>query len=162
MNCAACLPLLVDYVHHELDAAADAAVYEHVKTCTACAAAYHRELQLGEALRNAFSAESDLPTSVVAGVRLAMHGQSGEPESLSDRLRAILRPRIAVPIAAVIALLSIGVVRFNGAGTHQQANFSTGYFLREHVAQTMGSPVADRAWSEYVLTSANSSAQTQP
>ncbi len=160
MNCANCLPLLVDYVHHELDAASDAAVYSHIKTCAACGAEYRREVALGETLRSAFAVERDLPTSVIAGVRLAMHGQGAEAPSLMERLRALVRPRLAVPLAAVIAVLGVSVVSHNI--TAQQPNFSTGYFLREHVAQTMGSPVADRAWSEYVLTSTNDNAQTPP
>jgi anti-sigma factor RsiW len=161
MNCSACQPLLVDYVHHELDAATDAAVFSHVKTCAACAAQYQHEVQLGEALRRAFADEPDMPTSVLANVRLAMHGETNESPSFSERLRAMLRPRFALPIAAVIAVLTIGVVRV-GQNAQPQPNFSTGYYLREHVAQTMGSPVSDRAWSEYVLTSANDNAQNQP
>jgi anti-sigma factor RsiW len=161
MNCSACLPLLVDYVHHELDPATDAAVYSHIKTCASCAAEYQREVQLGEVLRRAYADELDMPTSVLASVRLAMHGQETEAPSFAERLRALLRPRFALPVAAVIAVLTIGVVRV-GQNAHPQPNFSTGYYLREHVAQTMGSPVADRAWSEYVLTSANDNAQPQP
>jgi anti-sigma factor RsiW len=161
MNCSACQPLLVDYVHHELDTATDAAVFSHIKTCASCASQYQHEVQLGEALRRAFADELDMPTSVLAGVRLAVHGQSTESPSFAERLRALLRPRLAVPLAAVIAVLTIGVVRV-GQNGQPQPNFSTGYYLREHVAQTMGSPVSDRAWSEYVLTSANDNAPTQP
>jgi anti-sigma factor RsiW len=161
MNCSACQPLLVDYVHHELDAASDAAIYSHIKSCASCDAEYRREVQLGEALRRAYANELEMPTSVLASVRLAMHGQQSESPTFVERLSALLRPRLAVPAAAVIAVLAIGVVRI-GQNSHPQPNFSTGYYLREHVAQTMGSPVADRAWSEYVLTSVNDSAQTQP
>ncbi|HLJ82838.1 MAG TPA: zf-HC2 domain-containing protein [Candidatus Eremiobacteraceae bacterium] len=161
MNCSACQPLLVDYVHHELDAATDAAVYSHIKTCASCASQYQHEVQLGETLRRAFADELDMPTSVLAGVRLAMHGQATESPSFAERIRALLRPRLAIPLAAVIAVLTVGVVRV-GQYAQPQPSFSTGYYLREHVAQTMGSPVSDRAWSEYVLTSANDNAQSQP
>src|ERR1700730_9735385 len=73
MTCTDCRPLIVDYVHHQLDDVTDAAVFTPLHECAACMQAHREELALVEALRAAFTPERAMPTSVVAGVRMAMH-----------------------------------------------------------------------------------------
>jgi predicted anti-sigma-YlaC factor YlaD len=157
MTCTDCRPLIVDYVHRQLDDVMDAGVFTHLHECAECMRSYREELALGEALRAAFSPERALPTSVIAGVRMAMHAE--ERPSLVAQLRAFLRPQLAVPLAVVLMIGGASVVRYDHT-VNPPPQFSTNYYLREHVAQTMSSPSSDRAWSDYVLTSANSDAQT--
>jgi hypothetical protein len=156
MTCTDCRPLIVDYVHRQLDDVADAGVFTHLGECAECTRAHREELALGEALRAAFTPDRAMPTSVVAGVRMAMHAE--ERPSLITQLRAFLRPQFAVPLAVLLMIGGAGILRHD-----QTANpppvFSTNYYLREHVAQTMSSQANDRAWSDYILTSANSDAQ---
>ena len=156
MTCTDCRPLIVDYVHRQLDDVADAGVFTHIHECTECMRAYREELALSEALRAAFTPDRALPTSVIAGVRMAMHAD--ERPSLITQLRAFLRPQLAVPLAVVLMIGGASVVRYDHT-SNPPPQFSTNYFLREHVAQTMSSPSSDRAWSSYVLTSANQDAQ---
>ncbi len=156
MTCTDCRPLIVDYVHRQLDDVTDAGVYTHLHECAACMQAHREELALGEALRAAFAPERALPTSVIAGVRMAMHAD--EQPSFVARLRAFLRPQLAVPLAVVVMIGGASVVRYDHTSA-PAPQLSTNYFLREHVAQTMSSPSSDRAWSDYVLTSANADAQ---
>ena len=63
-----------------------------------------------------------------------------------------------VPLAVVLMIGGAGVLRYDHTA-NPPPQFSTAYYLREHVAQTMISPSSDRAWSDYILTSANSDAQ---
>ena len=156
MTCTDCRPLIVDYVHRQLDDVTDAGVFTHLHECAACMQAHREELALVEALRAAFTPERALPTSVLAGVRMAMHAD--EQPSLVMRLRAFLRPQLAVPLAVVLMIGGASVVRYDRTN-NPPPQFSTNYYLREHVAQTMSSPSSDRAWSDYVLTSANADAQ---
>jgi hypothetical protein len=78
-----------------------------------------------------------------------MHAQR-EP-SILERLRAALRPAIALPVAAVVLIAGGVLVRHSPP----QPTLPGMYFVREHVAQTAGMPSSDRAWSTYLLTSAN-------
>lgn len=150
MSCADCRDSLIDYVHHQLDAREDAEMFEHVQSCAHCRAEYDAELEIREAVRAAFGAEREMPTSVLAGVRQAMRAEPA-PSAL-DRLRAVLRPAVIAPAAAAIVVAA--VIGFGQ--THRQAPaISSEYFVRQHVASTIGSPGSDPAWSAYLLTSAN-------
>jgi anti-sigma factor RsiW len=152
MTCVDRQKLLTDYVHHQLDAARDAEMYEHVRSCEACRAALDAELELSAAVRAAFAAEFEMPTSVLAGVRQAIRSEQA-PSPLA-RLRLVLRPVVLAPAAAAIliaAIIGYGEVHRQG----QLPTLSSDYFVREHVAQTIGSQSSDRAWSAYLLTSAN-------
>jgi anti-sigma factor RsiW len=156
MTCTDCRPLIVDYVHRQLDDVTDAGVFTHLHECAECMRAHREELALGEALRAAFAPDRAMPTSVIAGVRMAMHAE--ERPSLITQLRAFLRPQFAVPLAVLVMIGGAGILRHDQTAKIPP-EFSTNYYLREHVAQTMGSPANDRVWSDYILTSANSDAQ---
>jgi anti-sigma factor RsiW len=150
INCNDCRTLLVDYERGELDAQRDAAVFSHIETCADCRAAWRADLALVDAL-HAWSAPREMPTSILAGVRQEMHAERGP--SVLERLRAVLRPAIAAPVAAAL-LLTVGTIGYQRA--HAPAPTLTGMdYVREHVAQTAGLPSSDRVWSTYVLTSAN-------
>ena len=149
-NCADCRLLLVDYERGELDAARDADVHAHLQSCSACHAQWQADLALVDSLR-AWSEEREFPSAILAGVRQAMHAE--RPPSLAERLRAVFRPVVAAPVAAALLI----VVGYGYHRTHLPQPSLTGMdYVREHFAQTASLPSSDRAWSTYVLTSANS------
>ena len=152
-TCADCRLLLVDFERGELDAARDATVHEHLQACGDCRALWQADLALVDGLR-AWSAERDFPPSILAGVRQAMYAE--RPPTFAERLRAILRPAIAAPVAAalLVAVVYTGYHRLNAP----QPTLTGMDFVREHVALTAALPSSDRAWSTYVLTSANATA----
>jgi anti-sigma factor RsiW len=144
--------LLVDYERGELDAARDAAMHAHLQTCASCRSEWEADLALVDSLR-AWSAreERDFPASIMAGVRQATRR---EPQvAFLDRLRAVLRPEYAAPVAAAV-IIAGGVLGYHRAHTPQPTLTGMDY-VREHVAQTAGMASTDRAWSTYVLTSEN-------
>lgn len=151
-NCNDCRLLLVDYERGELDAARDAAMHEHLRSCSACHTQWQADLALVDSLR-AWSAEREFPASILAGVRQAMYAERAP--SFMERLRAVLRPAVAAPVAAAI-LIAVGYAGYNRAHAPQPTLTGMDY-VQEHFAQTASLPSSDRAWSTYVLTSANSS-----
>jgi len=151
MTCNLCRELLTDYIHGELDPARDAAVHGHIQSCVDCRNEWQAEVELTESIRGAMGEERDLPMAVVVGVRHAMRGQTAP--GMLEKLRAALRPAILGPAAAAV-LLVIGIVRYDQV-QHATSALSSSYFVRQHVAQTIGSPSNDRAWDAYLLTSAN-------
>ncbi len=140
---------LIDYLHGALTPQADAGVFAHLATCTACSALYDEEAALGEALRTAARAEElELPSLVRARVWDALRHEN---PSWSQRLLSGWGPRVALPVAAAVALvLYLGpVVR------HQQpavAGVNAAYFLDEHNAEAQQSPFGPGA-SPAVYTS---------
>ena len=150
MNCSNCRTNLTDYVHHQLDDARDAAVFDHVQSCAACRAELNAELELSEMVRSALGDDRQMPASVLAGVRQAMWA----PQTISalDRLRAVLRPAVLAPAAAAVIIAAI--IGF-GQAHRPGPTLSSDYYVRQHVAQTIGSPSSDPAWSAYLLTSVN-------
>ena len=149
-NCTDCRTLLVDYERGELDAARDAAVHQHLQSCAACREAWEADVALVDSLR-AWSAPLEFPTSILAGVRQAMHAE--RPPTFVERLRAALRPAFAAPVAAA-ALLVVAYVGYHKINAQQPTMTGMDY-IQEHFAQTASLPSSDRAWSTYVLTSAN-------
>ena len=154
-NCNDCRLLLVDYERGELDAVRDAAMHQHLQSCSACREVWESDLTLVDSLR-AWAEPREFPTSVLAGVRQAMHAERAP--SFAERLRAALRPAFAAPVAAavLIALIYTGYHRMN----EPRPTLTGMDFVREHLAQTASMPSTDRAWSTYVLTSANSISTT--
>ncbi len=152
MDCSYYRTLLMDYEHDELDAARDAAVHKHIQSCVGCREVLGAERELSDSLRAAFGSEFDLPTSVVAGVRQTMHEQKAA--SFLEKVRAMLRPGLVAPVAAAILIAAVGLLRLDQTRL-STPEFSANYFVRQHVAQTLGSPLSDRAWAGYLLTTAN-------
>jgi anti-sigma factor RsiW len=149
-NCSDCRALLVDYERGELDAIRDAEVFTHLQACDGCRADWRADVEVVESLRSMHSAQA-LPMSVLAGVRQAMRATPAP--SFLEQLRAVLRPAIAAPVAAAL-VIAVGTIGYQRA--HEPQPTLTGMdFVRQHVAQTAGLPSSDRAWSVYLLTSAN-------
>lgn len=149
-NCNDCRLLLVDYERGELDAARDAAMHQHLQSCSECRELWEADMALVESLRT-WAAPREFPTSILANVRQAMHAEP--PPTFMERLRAAFRPAYAAPVAAAL----IAVVIYSGYHrlNTPQPTLTGMDFVREHFAQTASLPSSDRAWSTYVLTSAN-------
>ncbi|MBC5806212.1 MAG: hypothetical protein DLM53_08770 [Candidatus Eremiobacter antarcticus] len=153
MNCENCQALLTDYVHGEVDAASDAAVFQHLHGCATCESAWQAELALTESLRSAFAVERDFPTSILAGVRQAVRAEKA-PGAMAA-LRALLRPAVLAPAAALI-IAGAGIVHYNQAHiTATSPQLSAEYLVRQHIVQTGGTQASERAWNGYMLTTAN-------
>ena len=151
MTCHNNPELLSDYLHGELDAASDAAIYEHLQSCADCREELAAQNALTESLRSAFATELEMPTSVLAGVRQAV--RRDKAAGIVEVLRALLRPVVLAPTAVAI-VLTVGVMSYvhNASGV-PQPQLSTDYFVHQHVAHTMNSQSGDRAWNAYLLTS---------
>jgi len=161
MTCQNCRRLLTDYQHGELDAATDAALHEHLHACAACKAELDADATLTEALKSAFASELELPVSVLAGVRQAVHRERAP--GIFDTLRVLLRPVVLAPTAAAVVLGAVLVSYLHQNNAPPQ--LSTDYFVQRHIAHTMDSQSGDRAWNAYLLTSTtdeNANAGTTP
>ena len=128
---------LIDYLHGALSPEADAAAFVHLQGCTACNAVYDEEAALGDVLRAAARAEVlEFPSLVKARVWDAVRR---EKPSWAERLRGSWAPRIAVPVAAVVALaayLGTPIIR------HQPAvGVQASYYLDEHNAEAQQNPL---------------------
>jgi anti-sigma factor RsiW len=128
--------ILIDYLHGALEPDADAAVFAHLESCTACEALHADEAAFGETLRTAARAgELEFPSLVKARVWDAIRH---EQPSWLDRLRA-WGPRLAVPVAAAIALgayLGAPVWR----SSLQPIGVTAAYYLDEHNAEAQQNP----------------------
>jgi hypothetical protein len=132
--------LLIDYLHGELAPAEDARLHAHLAACDDCRARYDEEAALGDLLRAEAGGELAFPATIKAGVWAAIRAQ--EP-TLGDRLRALLRPVVAVPLAAVAAVglyLGVPLVRPGAGGPAVAA----AYYFDEHQAEGQENPLADR------------------
>jgi len=127
---------LTDYLHGALEPDADAAVFAHLEHCTACEAVHGEETALGEALRAAARAdELEFPSMIKARVWDAI--RHAQPSWL-DRLRA-WGPRLAVPVAAVIALGAyLGTPVWRSAT--QPIGVTAAFYLDEHNAEAQQNP----------------------
>ena len=130
---------LIDYLHGALEPEADAALFEHLESCTACRALHDEEAGLGEALRAAARAEElEFPSLIKARVWDAVRH---EQPSWRTRLLAGWGPRLALPLAAAVALFAyLGgpVLRHGAVGT---PGVTAAYFLDQHNAQVQDNPL---------------------
>ncbi|HEY6235098.1 MAG TPA: zf-HC2 domain-containing protein [Candidatus Elarobacter sp.] len=140
---------LIDYLHGALTPQADAGVFAHLEACGDCNAVYDEEASLGEVLRSAARAEElELPSLVKARVWDALRHES---PSWTQRLLSGWGPRIALPVAAAVALAFYVVPSIQ----HPQpvaAGVNASYFLDEHAAQAQQNPFGPGA-SPAVYTS---------
>jgi anti-sigma factor RsiW len=140
---------LIDYLHGALTPQADADVFAHLASCSTCNVLYDEEASLGELLRNAARAEElELPSLVKARVWDAVRH---ETPSWAQRLRTSWGPRIAVPVAAALAIAAyLGpAIRPSPPAA---AGVNASYFLDEHNAQAQQNPFGPGA-SPAVYTS---------
>ncbi|MDP9025669.1 MAG: zf-HC2 domain-containing protein [Candidatus Eremiobacteraeota bacterium] len=132
---------LIDYIHGELNPADDATILMHIEGCDACSAAHEAEARLSDALRvHARATERELPPGVIYSIRAAI--DDGPAPAWTARLAAFLRPAVAVPIGAAIA-----IALYLGAGTVHRSNapatIDAAYYLDDHAALTRTVPFGE-------------------
>jgi anti-sigma factor RsiW len=149
MTCPDYRELLTDYQHGELDAARDAALFDHLQSCADCREELEAQNALTESLRAALATDFEMPTAVLAGVRQAVRREKAS--GIIDAVRALLRPAVLAPTAAAI-IVAAGVASYVHS-TSSAPQLSADYYVRQHVVHTMDSQSGDRAWNAYLLTS---------
>jgi predicted anti-sigma-YlaC factor YlaD len=131
---------LDDYLHGALGPERDAVIHAHLEACAACRAVYEEAATVRDWVRAAALAEErEFPSMIKARVWEHVRALSATP-SFADRLRALWRPMIAVPVAAVLAaFIYIGIPH---AGP--PAGVAATYLLEDHAALASDNPLADR------------------
>jgi anti-sigma factor RsiW len=93
----------IDYLHHELPPEADAKMLLHLQACPGCARRYDDEARLSETLKvYARATERELPQGVSLLIRERIARETRG--SWTERMAALLRPAVAVPVAAALAV----------------------------------------------------------
>ena len=115
--------ILIDFLHRALAPEDDALVHEHLGACAECRRDY----------------ELEMPAAVVASVRQRI--RTARPSSL-ERLRAVLRPAIALPVAA--ALLVGGYFASPLSRPGSQPTIDAMYYFETHAGQQVDNPFAER------------------
>jgi anti-sigma factor RsiW len=151
------LESLNDYVHGELDAGETSAVSAHLAQCDDCRLAHEQEVRLGEVLRaHARAEERELPLGFAERIFAAATEQP-QQVSWSDRLSAFLRPAVALPLAACVALIAY----FGYARTHGGVKTTTidaAYYLEDHASLATTMPFAEGANLPMTLTADDATA----
>ena len=91
--------VLDDYLSHELAPEVDAAVHAHLEACADCRAAHAQAVALRDWIRAAAQAEErEMP----AGISARVWAQIRTPApTMLDRVRALWRPLVAIPVGAL-------------------------------------------------------------
>lgn len=123
---------LLDYLHGELTPEHDAAIHVHLAACASCALARDAEASLTERLRaEALAAERDVPPGVAARVRARL--DPVQPHWFTG-LRALLRPAIGLPVAAVLVLaIVLGLTSLHMTASKAPA-IAAAYYLDDHAS----------------------------
>jgi anti-sigma factor RsiW len=148
---------LLDYVHGELSPADDAAVYAHIEQCESCRAEFDAEVALGEMLRaQAAREERELPPAVKAEIWQRV--RAGKP-SLLNRTLGWLKPGIAIPAAAALALAAyFGTTYINPQGA---PSIEASYYLQDHAAMNNTIPFSDHTSANPAALETAASVDTQ-
>ena len=135
--------ILDDYLHDAFGPERDATIHAHLEACAPCRALYDEAASVRDWLRTAARAEErEFPSIVKARVWEAVRTVPA-PMSFAERLRALLRPMVALPVAAAIAVFAyLGVPGVHGGG--QPPGVAATYLLEEHAAVASDNPLADR------------------
>lgn len=133
---------LNDYLSGELAPERDAAVHAHIDACPECRAAHDHAAALRDWIRTAAAAEErEFPAAIAARVRAAIRTPAPSP---LDRLRAFLRPLVAIPVGALAVGLAFAFGPLRPAGAPPQ-RVAAAYYLEAHNAQAAENPFADRS-----------------
>jgi anti-sigma factor RsiW len=124
---------LIDYLHGELPAEDDARMLVHLRTCEDCARRYEEEAQLSEMLRRyAHASEREMPVGMLASIRAQIERETRP--SWQERLALLLRPVVAVPVAAALAVgIYLGFDAAHHSGAPKTA-IDAAYYLNDHAA----------------------------
>ncbi len=129
---------LLDYLHGALTPQQDAAAYAHMETCSQCRSDYDAEARIGEMLRgHARASERELPATLKAEIWSRI--RDSQP-SAASRLLGWLRPAIAIPVAAAIALAAYFGTTMSNPGAPA---IEAAYYLQDHAALNSTIPFND-------------------
>lgn len=147
---------LVDFIHGEFSPEEDAFAHAHLASCASCRAEADAEVALREYLRSAAAAdEREMPSAIKAAIweqiRVARPGPFAA-------LAALLRPAIAVPLAAVVLLGGYFASPLAHRGT--PPTVAASYYFEAHAVQSARSPLAERATTPVYDASASANDQT--
>jgi predicted anti-sigma-YlaC factor YlaD len=132
---------LIDYMHGALSPQEDAAVYAHIESCDACRKELEAEAALTEMLRTyAAREEREMPATLKAEIWSRI--RAAQPSGWT-RLREWLRPAVAVPVAAVLALGAYFGTTY--LGPHGAPSIEAAYYLQDHEALNSTVPFSDRS-----------------
>lgn len=136
---------LDDYIHRALGPERDATIHAHLETCRDCRALYDELAAVRDWVRSAARAEElEFPSIIKARVWERVREQPLQP-SFAERLRALWRPMIAVPVAAVIAgFVYLGIPGIHVGHGGGVPGIAATYLLEEHAALASDNPLADR------------------
>jgi anti-sigma factor RsiW len=141
---------LIDYIRHELRPERDALVLAHLESCDGCRREYEAEASLGEMLKRAAAREErEFPSLVSARVWEAIRNEKPSPFAW---LQTLLRPAIAVPVAAAaaVAIFFATPIGHQGGGSTIAAT----YYLEQHAAQQAQNPLLERGPSATTMIEA--------
>jgi anti-sigma factor RsiW len=149
---------IIDYLHGALSPQEDAAVYAHVETCTECRKEYEAEVALSEMLRGlAEREEREFPATLKAEIWSRI--REAQPSPLR-RFFGALRPAIAIPVAAAIAVVAYFGTAY--LGSQPPPSIEASYYLQDHAALDRTIPFNDRSASNpTLLENATASVDTQ-
>lgn len=135
---------LTDYVHGELPPQRDAAVHAHIAGCAPCAEAHETEVRLSEVLRERARAEErELPLGFAQ--RIIDAAIASEPRATPwwESFARVLRPAIAIPAIAAIALAIYFAVAGSHQGTSEMATIDAATYIDNHAALSSDMPFAE-------------------
>jgi anti-sigma factor RsiW len=148
---------LIDYIHGELGAAEDAQTLAHLAECRACRLEYEREAWLSENLRRSAAVAAELPATVKARIWESIRTESASPYA---RIFSFMRPALAVPLAAMLAV----ALYFASPFAHRAQTapmVDAMYYFDQHAAEASGNPLGERNVSPPVLET-NETAEQSP
>ena len=151
---------LVDYLHGELPARADAVVHEHLTACRPCSQARESEARLTEILRaHARAEEREFPEALKRSIREAIERERAP--SSAHWLTSLFRPIVAVPVAlAATLVLYVGVNMSHGVT--RPARIDAAYYVEDHAALDATTPFAQERALPAMLTSDAVAADQRP
>lgn len=135
---------LNDYVHGELPEQQDAQVHAHLASCAPCTEAHEMEARLGEVLReHARANERDLPPGFAARIVDAAIASDPQPAPWWETFGRLLRPAIAVPALAAVALAAYVTISATNQGSVQTATIDAATYIDNHAALATDMPFAE-------------------
>lgn len=137
---------LNDYVHGELPEQQDAHVHAHLSVCAPCSEAHEMEARLGEVLReHARATERELPLGFAQCIVEAAIASDAPATPWWESVARLLRPAIAIPAVAAIALaVYLSIVAAN-QGSVETATIDAATYLDNHAALATDMPFAENA-----------------
>lgn len=131
--------LIVDFVHGELEPAADARAHAHLVTCATCSSEVNAERTLREFLRDAaVASEREMPSGINAAIWEQIRAAKPGPFAA---LTSLFKPMIAIPVAAV---LFAGGYFATAATHHESPSIAASYYLQAHAVQSSQGPLSER------------------